>query len=324
MIIINEEQSRRLLDRAEVTQAVADAFVALASGEAQIFPVAHGQGWLDQSTFSMKAGEIRPLGAIGLKVGSYWPSNALKGLANHSSVVLLLDPETGHTQALVSISYLNGLRTAAADGLAVRTLARQDARTLGIIGAGHQAWFEALAVCAERHIETVRIWSRSSDSADRLARQLGDELGVSASSAPIEVVCGSDILVTATSSKMPVVQWEWVKPGCHISAMGADQPGKRELARPYPAGARLFADCPAQSIRIGEFQDLRAEPLSLGAVLAGAASGRLSDEITIFDSSGLSIQDLAVAKAVVRRYTEAQQLRSTDQPSVPLSATTVR
>lgn len=303
MIVIDEEQSRKLLDRTEITQAVAEAFVALAAGQAQIFPVAHGRGWLDQSSFSMKGGQIGPLGAVGLKVGSHWPSNALKGLDNHSSAVLLLDPETGRTHALVSTSYLNGLRTAAADGLAVRTLARQDAETLGVIGAGHQAWFEALAVCAERRIEDVRVWSRNSEAVEQLARRLVEELGVSASSMPIEVVCGSDIVVTVTPSETPLVQWEWVKAGCHISAMGADQPGKRELARPYPEDVRLFADCPAQSLQIGEFQELHAKPLSLGAVLAGTVPGRVSEhEITIFDSSGLAIQDLAVANAVLRRH----------------------
>jgi alanine dehydrogenase len=307
MIVIDEERSRGLLDRSQVTQAVADAFVALCSGEAELFPVAHGQGRQEGSSFSMKAGLIAPLGAVGLKVGSYWPSNELKGLANHSSAVLLLDPNTGIMKALVCTSYLNGLRTAAANGLAVRALAREDAKTLGVIGAGHQARFEVLAVCAERRIESIRIWSRTAGSADRLARELADEIGISVCSAPMETVCASDVVVTVTPSQTPLVKWEWVRPGCHISAMGADQPGKRELERPYPQDVRLFADYPVQSFRIGEFQGLHPEPLPLGAVLAGSLPGRLAEsDITVFDSSGLAIQDLAVATAAVRRHAETQ------------------
>ena len=306
MIVIDEEQSRALLDRAEVAEAVAQAFVALYSGGAELFPVAHGRGPKEGSSFSMKAGQIAPLGSVGLKVGSYWPSNELKGSANHRSAVILLDPETGIIRALVCTSYLNGLRTAAANGLAVRALARQDAKTLGIIGAGHQARFEALAVCAERRIEAIRIWSRAAANAERLARELAGEIGIPVCSAAIDTVCGSDIVVTVTPSRSPLVQWEWIRPGSHISAMGADQSGKRELTRPYPRDVRLFADYPAQSVLIGEFQGLHPEPLPLGAVLGGSQPGRLrANDITVFDSSGLAIQDLAVASAVLRRHVES-------------------
>lgn len=305
MIYIDESTSRELLTRSEITEAVSDAFVALYSDQAGVFPVSHGQSWERENSFSIKAGQIAALNAVGFKVGSYWPSNELKGRPNHSSAVLLLDPEIGNVQAIVSTSHLNGLRTAAANGLAVRMLARREAKTLGVVGAGHQAWFEALAVCAERQIEMIKIWSRSSQSADSLARRLIRELGIPVYEAPIDVVCSSDIIVTVTPSRTPLVQWEWVKPGCHISAMGADQPGKCELARPYPQGVRLLADFPAQSVRIGEFQGLSQEPAALGAILAGAMSGRADDnEITVFDSSGLAIQDLAVAKACLRRHAE--------------------
>ncbi len=305
MLIIDEATARGLIDIDEAIEAIEQAFLALDMGEARIFPVAHGAGQLEGSSFSMKSGQIRGAraatsGIVGLKVGSYWPTNRERGLPSHGSTVLLLDPVTGLPIALIAMSYLNGLRTAAADAVAVRHLARADAATLGIVAAGHQAWFECLAVCRVRPIERVLVWSRDPIRAQAFAESVVREQGLSAIGATLEQVAGADIVITVTAAREPLVRAEWIRPGTHVSAMGADAPGKRELCRPLATKARLFADLPEQSRVIGEFQDMTDPIAPLGGLVSGSARGRLnSDEITIFDSSGLAIQDLAVAARVL-------------------------
>jgi ornithine cyclodeaminase len=304
----------------EAIEAVAQAFVALERGQAEAFPVSIGRGTDAGTAFSMKGGRLGR-SAVGLKVGSYWPANRERGLPNHGSFVMLLDPDSGFARALVSTSYLNGLRTAAADGIAVRHLARPDARVLALVGAGHQAWFEYLAVRAVRPIEHVLVASRNTDRAEAFATRITTETGVRASARSVEAaVRPADIVVTATAARNALVKAEWVRPGTHISAMGADARGKQELDPALVGACALFADVVAQSLAIGELQTAAALGLvdagrvtPIGAVIAGRAAGRTSDEqTTLFDSSGVAVQDLAVASLVLERASERS-----DVPSLP-------
>jgi alanine dehydrogenase len=214
---------------------------------------------------------------------------------------------------MIGATYLTAQRTAAADAVSVRALARADASRLGVLGAGHQAVEDVRAIVLVRSIEAVFIWNRDGARAEAMAQDLaGDGLDVRVVGRE-SAVREADILVTATAAREPLVERSWVRPGTHISAMGADGPGKQELAIDLVAGATLVADQARQSVTIGEFQSAaragrieEAAIRALGDVLTGRAVGRTDDaEITIFDSSGIAIQDLAVCGLALQRARES-------------------
>jgi len=203
---------------------------------------------------------------------------------------------------------VNAYRTAAADAVAADLLARKQAKVLTIFGAGNQAGFEVMALARIRAIETVLVVAPPSPRRDAFVDQIGD-LGLKASAAlPEEGVRAADIVVTATPSREPLFDAAWVVPGTHIVSMGSDAPGKRELPKELFPRARLFCDLLSQSVQIGEFQHVR-EDIDAG-VLAITPIGdviekraperRFDNEITVFDSSGISLQDLYMAEALIR------------------------
>lgn len=308
MKVITEAQARELITLEQAIDLMQAVFLALHRGEAEVFPVVLGHGSDASTRFSMKAGLIRSTGAVGLKVGTYWPGNRARGLESHGSTTLLLDDETGAPRAVVGASHLTALRTAAADGVAVRALARPEASTLGLVGAGHQAWFDMLAVIAVRPIDTIRVWSRTVAAAEDFAERARRETGLDVRAADLRaVVEAADVLVTATAASQALVRREWVRPGTHLSAMGADARGKQELDPAILPSARLWADDVEQSLTIGEFEAAYERGLigrdavtPIGAVLDQAVPGRQTPEdITVFDSSGLALQDLAIAAHVL-------------------------
>ncbi len=309
LTVISEAVVREVISLDLAFAAVSGALTSVATGDSDIMPVVLAGGPSPGSGFAVKTATDLPAGLLGLKVGSYFPDNQKHGIPNHGSTTLLLDAETGLPRALVSAGYLNGLRTAAANAIAVDRLARPDSAILGVIGAGHQAAFEVRAVAARRRLGTVKVWSRHRASAEGLCQQLEDlECVVSAVSTAEEAVQGSDILTTVTPSRAPIVEAGWVAPGTHVSAMGADAGGKQELDPRLMEIAAAFADLPEQSIRIGEFQHAVGagflevgQITSLGSVLLDQHPGRTSpDQITVFDSSGVAPQDLHIAAAVLR------------------------
>ena len=218
----------------------------------------------------------------------------------------------------MSASYLNGYRTAAANAIAVSSLARSDAAVLGVIGAGHQAEQEIRAVAEVRALSLIKIFTRSETRASWIADRLKDvDVDIRLTSAE-DAVRGSDIVVTVTPSESPLVRNEWIGEGTHISAMGADDKGKYELDTAILKRASLFADYPQQSIIIGEFQHAYNDGLinsvddicALGLVTLSKSPGRISDtQITVFDSSGIAIQDLAVAGAIFEAAREMSQIQ---------------
>lgn len=312
LTVLSEAVVREVLTLDLAFEAVSNALESVAAGRTDIMPVVHASGDAPGAGFGVKTATDLPAGLLGLKVGSYFPANHARGIPNHGSTTLLLDAETGLPRALVSAGYLNGFRTAAANAVAVDRLARANASTLGVLGAGHQAAFEVRAVAHRRPLSAVKVWSRSLDSAKALCRDLAD-LGCSltAVATPEEAVRGSDIVTTVTPAREALVQADSVAPGTHLSAMGADAVGKQELD-PFLMDAALpFADLPAQSALIGEFQHAVArgvlaedQIIPIGEVLVGRHPGRQTDqEVTVFDSSGVAPQDLHVAAAVLREAT---------------------
>ncbi|MFS8096923.1 ornithine cyclodeaminase family protein [Lentzea alba] len=295
---VSEAESAALVDDELALAAAREAF--LATGTGQTFPVVIGNSSLPHNRFTLKSGSAGDL--VGVKIGSFWPDNT--ELPRHSSTIVLLDPATGRLRAVVEAAAANAYRTAAADALAVDALARKDSRTLTIIGTGHQALHEVRAVSRVRPIERVFVVGRRPDAAKTFAAQVTAVTGMTAEPTDARTgVAEADVLVTATTSREPLFDASWVAPGTHISAMGADGPGKQELPVAIYDRARLFCDLPEQSTTIGEFQHAQAAvPVALGSVLAGDADGRTSPEdVTVFDSSGFALQDLTLAAALLHR-----------------------
>lgn len=309
LAVISEADVMRHASRRLASDAVREAFVALHEGRGRLFPVTIGAGAPDQSMVAVKSGFLGGSGIVGIKTGTYWPGNMELGLPNHGTTTLLLDPETGFPLALINARTLNGLRTAAANAVATDALARSDAKVLLVVGAGHQARCELRALSDARTFERILVWARDPAKASAFVAGMTDlpcEVCENLSSA----VSQADVVTTITSATAPLFPAALVRPGTHVSAMGADKAGKQELDPELFGRAALFADHPAQSREIGEFQHCKSlEIASIGAVLTNAVEGRKhDDDVTIFDSSGIALQDIAIAEGIYEILRQANQL----------------
>ena len=321
LAVVSEKTVQKIVTRQLAFDAVREAFESVALNGARVFDVAIGTGLNDGEAFAIKSGNDGEKELVGFKCGTYWAGNFETGLPAHGSTILLLDPKTGFPQVLVNASHLNGFRTAAANAIAVSSLARSDAAVLGVIGAGHQAEQEIRAVAEVRALSLIKISTRSETRASWIADRLQDvDVDIRFTSAE-DAVRGSDIVTTVTPSESPLVRDEWIGEGTHISAMGADDKGKHELDTAILRRASLFADYPQQSVVIGEFQHAFHDGLigsienicALGSVTLGKSPGRVSDtQITVFDSSGIAIQDLAVAGAIFEAAQQLDQIQYID------------
>ncbi|PKP83869.1 MAG: ornithine cyclodeaminase [Alphaproteobacteria bacterium HGW-Alphaproteobacteria-2] len=302
MLIVPEERIAELVSPEAAYQAVEAVFDAMARGEAYNFPVvreALGEG----RQYGFKSGLDRAGGMLGVKAGGYFPGNADRGIPNHQSTVMLFDPESGRPLALVGGNLLTALRTAAASAISIDRLARSDSRVLGMVGAGHQAAFQMRAAARVRPFERVLGWNYHPEMLGRLA-EVAAELGL-----PFEAVtldrlgAEADVIVTITSSPAASLRDAHVRPGTHLACMGTDTKGKQEVEPALLARARLFTDEVAQAASIGECQHALAAGLiaegditPIGDVITGAHPGRAgADEITLFDGTGVGLQDIAVA-----------------------------
>lgn len=308
MLIVTEETCKQVISRADSFQAVEAVFAAMATGDACNFPVVREAIGYADALYGFKSGFDRAGLSLGVKSGGYWPGNSDKGLTNHQSTIFLFDPDTGQLQALVGGNYLTAVRTAAASSVSIAHLARKDAKVLGMVGAGHQSSFQLKAALEQREFEKVIAWNLHEDGLSNL-RAIAEKNDL-----PFEVVerqqlAGeADVIITITSAHESLVMQDWVKPGLHIACMGTDTKGKQEVDPEMLAGATVFTDEIAQSISIGEAQHAigsglikQSDITPIGDVINGVHSGRSSaEEITLFDGTGVGLQDLAVASAAVR------------------------
>ncbi len=202
------------------------------------------------------------------------------------ATIILIDPATGIQIALIDATALTDMRTGAAGAVAAKYLAEKRPLTIGFVGSGRQAEAQLHAIAAECDIEEVIVWSRRNENADRFAGAY--QQSPAKSVRKIEDACNCDLLVTTTPSREPLIRSEWICPGTHINAIGADAPGKQELDPALLARAEVFVDDYEQAIHSGE-------------VVIGRKERSSAESITIFDSTGLAVQDLAIARLVVER-----------------------
>ena len=313
MLVLNHEEVERLLDMPGCMAAMEEALVGLTRGDFHLplRPVVRPPG---ESNFlglmpTHRGGE-RPLYA--LKTVAVFPDNSAKGLDPHQGSVTLYDGGTGEVLAVMNATPITAIRTAAVSGIATRALAREDARELAIVGAGHQAHPHIAAMLEARPFERIKIAARTVESAQTLAAEWPIATGVETAE---EAVAEADVICTVTSSIEAVVLGRWLKDGAHVNAVGACFAHMRELDGEAIARSSFFVDrresaeneagdyiLALEEGAIGEGH-IKAE---LGEVLSGSAPGRTSDdEITVFESLGLAVEDLAAAEYLVGRAREA-------------------
>jgi alanine dehydrogenase len=295
--------------------AAAEAFQAYGEGRVNMPPKSYLQ--LAQGDFRAMYGEIFLPDAhiCGLKWVNVHPGNPAKGLLTVMAKIVLNNPETGLEFADLDGTHVTDFRTGAAGGLAAKYLARPEASRLGLIGAGAQARTQLAAVLKVRPIREVAVFDRHLAHAQKFADYVTATYGVASRAVAVarDAVRDLDIVTTTTPSEQPVVFRDWVSPGTHINAIGADAAGKEELDPAILQAAKIVVDDWAQASHSGEINvplaqgKITPEQIygSLGEIVAGKKPGRANpEEITVFDSTGLIIQDLALAYAVYLRAKE--------------------
>jgi len=255
---------------------------------------------------------LEELDEAGIKLVNVHPNNPQKyGLPTILATILLFDPKNGVPVCIMDGTWITAMRTAAATGIATKYLARKDAKIVGMIGAGYQAPFQLEALREVMDVELVKIYARRKERVEKFAEEMGTKLGldIEAMDTAEAAVRGSDILVTITTAREPVVKDKWVVEGMHINGIGADAPGKQELEPKILKRAKIIIDDWEQACHSGEVNvplargEITREDIygELGEIVAGLRPGRISDdEITIFDSTGLSIHDVITGWHVLR------------------------
>jgi len=306
-IILNAEEVRRLLPMRACIEAVADALRALSTGEA-LNPLRWGVRLPEErGLIGLMPGFLPGPGALGLKAIAYFPGNHGSDYDSHQGLVVLFDPEHGVPVGIFDASEITAIRTAAASAVATRALAKEDAGDLGLLGSGVQARSHLEAMAAVRTLRRVRVWSPDPREREGFARRESGRHGIEVESVASarEAVLGADLVCTATAAREPILAGEWLAAGAHVNAVGACFAAARELDTHAVRRSRLYVDrresalaeagdllIPMQEGALTE-QHIVAE---IGEVLAGRARGRTSpDEITLFKSLGVAVEDLAAA-----------------------------
>jgi len=314
--IITEAEVEKLLPMGECVEVMAGALGALARDDA-IQPL-RTMVWLPDRSglLGLMPGYLGSPRALGLKVVTVFPGNHGTEYDSHQGAVMLFDVGNGSTLAVIDASSITAIRTAAVSGVATRLLAREDAGDLAILGSGVQARTHLEAMRAVRRLRRVRVWSRTHGNARRFAERHSEASGLAIEAVPAarEAVRGADLICTTTSARDPVLLGEWIAPGAHVNAVGACFPIARELDTAAVARARLFVDRRESAlseagevvipIREGAFgpDHIAGE---LGELLIGRMPGRqTADQVTLFESLGLAIEDLAAAHHIYHRALE--------------------
>lgn len=323
-IILHESTLRECvgIDRASL-DCVAESFGWLHDGRAMVPPVAHIEAVDRHGEVDIKTAYVRGVDRFAVKIASGFPGNAARGLPTGSGMMVVFSAETGFCEAvLLDNGYLTDLRTGLAGAIAADRLAPKVIGTVGILGSGVQARYQLLSLALVRKIGRVMVWGRSQEHVSRYVDEMQSRHGfkIEIAGSAEDLVRQSALLITVTATRSPIVRAEWLHPGLHITAAGADFPGKQELDSAVLERAdRLFCDRLDQCRRLGELQHWKgSQPLQafeLGAVIRGAVPGRLSDaQITVCDLTGVGVQDTAIAdRACAMARTRFPELFAGDQ-----------
>ncbi len=300
----------------ETVDVIEEAFAALAGGEVVMPPILSMDLPAANGEVDVKTAYIPGFEGFAIKVSPGFFDNPKLGLPSLNGLMILFSAQTGLVKALfLDNGYLTDIRTAAAGAVAARHLAPEKVETAGVIGTGVQARLQMQAAHLVRPFKRVLVWGRDAEKARACAADLGESLGIEADfvTDPAQLVAESQLVVTTTPAREPVLKAEWLHPGLHITAMGSDQEGKNEIDPKALVAADLYvADRASQTEKLGELRSAieaglwSGMPVELGDVIAKKAAGRRSDEdITIADLTGTGAQDTAIASHVAAKLAES-------------------
>jgi len=291
VLVFDEPAVAQRLQYQDLIPAIARALAALSSGKVvqpvrTVLPVAPHQGFF----------AVMPAyaGALGAKLVTFYPKNV--GVHTHHALIVMFKAETGEPLAVMDGRLITEMRTAAASAVATERLARPDASVLAILGSGVQAGSHLAALRHVRSFKEVRVWSPKN------APAFAQKHGVKAAASAEAAVRGADVVVVAASSTTPILQGRWLSPGTHVNAIGATRPEWRELDDDLVTRARVFVDSREAAQReSGDVIAAKSELTEIGAVVAGTSPGRRNaEEITLFKSVGVAVEDVAAAALVLR------------------------
>ncbi len=329
--VLRREEIENILDVRNVIQGVEEAYISKARNEAEVFPMIFHEFESGNGDMDIKAGYLKGANLYGFKQVSWFGENPEKGLPALLGSMMIFEGNTGRPLGLLDASYITSIRTGAAGAIGIKYLARKNSKNLLMIGTGNQALFQlaaSLSVLSE--IKTVSVFNpRSPERAEKFVETIKDTLNRDflkkfkensedyreikrRYAVDFQTVNNiekaakeADIIITATPSKEPMIKKDWIKVGTHINCIGSDMEGKQEIDEEIFGLARVFVDDLNQSIRVGETETaIKREVIhkediigEIGDLIEGKINGRLTDEdVTIFDTSGLAIQDLITAK----------------------------
>lgn len=309
-LLLSSKDVEAILDQGEVNTEVEKGFLAHGLDKTQMPPKSY-------VNLQKYAGDMRSMPcyvedpeALSIKWVNVHPDNPEKGLPTVMATIVYSDPATGFPQAIMDGTIITDMRTGAAGAVSCKYLAREDSQVLGLVGAGVQAQYQLDAITREMDIEEVRVWSRNASHSRRFKEQ-SDFDNIIVTRQLRATVKGADIIATTTPSREPLVKKDWVEPGTHICAIGADAEGKQELDPDILKNATVIIDEWKQASHSGEINvplrngDITKDDVDgeLGKVVARKKDGRTTDdEITVFDSTGLAVQDAVTARLAYEKH----------------------
>ena len=316
-LVLTQPDIERVIDMRDAIRIIARAFMAQAKGETVMPPKVYlplPQG----SDFRAMPAYVASPACCGMKWVNVHPRNPSKGLPTVMGTLIINDPKTGFALAVMDGLSITRLRTGAAAGVAAKALARRDTRLVGLIGCGAQAFDQIWALAELFRVREVKVWGYRPGEAARWCRSAARRLAVSWTPVKTvqDAVVDADLVVTVTPSRRPLVKRAWVKPGTHINAIGADAPGKQELDPQILRDATVIVDDRKQAVHGGEVNVPLAKGVvrlqhihaTLGEVLLGRVAGRTrAEELTVFDSTGIAVHDVALGYEVFRRAGRARR-----------------
>lgn len=296
-LFLNEEEVREHLRMTELIPAMEKALIDFSAGKVTQ-PVRSIMSIDPPGGFLGLMPALAPDG-LGLKAVTFYPSNAERGIPTHMATIFLVDPQTGTPLAIMDGRLITEMRTAAVSATATKLLASPDAKVLAVLGSGVQARSHVESLQLVRQFEKIRVWSPTLEHAKRFAQ----EIGATTTSSAQEAVRDADVIVTVTSSKTPVLKGGWLKPGCHVNAVGACRPDWRELDDEAMQKNILFVDSREGALKESGDVILSGAKIysELGEALAGKVSAHVN-KTTVFKSLGMAVEDIAAATLVYHSY----------------------
>jgi alanine dehydrogenase len=316
LLVLDKNQVESLLNPNDVMAAVREAFELHSQARGRVFPIVREQ-LSTGGVFGIKSGDVQSQSLLGFKAAGFWPSNSALGGEPHQATILLIDPSTGRPTCLIDGNAITTMRTGAAGGLGLQLLARQDSQTLCVFGTGVQARVQVdFALRLMPFIRKISYITVNDKRDDRFENIFSKNAEINHTTDRNATVAISDIVITATPGAGPLFDARAVQPGTHINCVGADTKGKRELPQGLLSRVHLFVDDRIQAQQIGENQWADDTPsIEIGDLLMGTTSfDRQASDITVFDMTGLALQDLTVARMLHLRAIEADKGLSISWP----------